>query len=123
MMMASEVPTHSGMRTSSGTPVMRNTSYSTGMTIAPPPTPNSPANRPMTTPATTSVSASQISSEAARSIMGGSRFSERNSAVHHLGKGAPCPFADASVNATFELAEFAGPAGFRRVQNPLRWLS
>src|SRR5262245_29761652 len=41
-MIASDVPTQSGMRASSGTPVMRNTSYSTGMTIAPPPTPNRP---------------------------------------------------------------------------------
>ena len=68
-MIASEVPTQSGMRTSSGTPAMRNTSYRTGMTIAPPPTPNSPANRPMTMPAATSVNASQISSETGSEVM------------------------------------------------------
>ncbi len=71
MMIASDVPTQSGMRTSSGTPAMRNTSYSTGMTIAPPPTPKSPANRPMKRPAAISVNASQISSEMGSEIMDG----------------------------------------------------
>ncbi len=51
MMMASEVPTHSCMRTASGTSKMRNTSNSTGTITAPPPTPNSPANSPVATPA------------------------------------------------------------------------
>ena len=49
-MMASEVPTQSCMRTSSGTPRMRNTSYSTGTMTAPPPMPNRPASSPVTTP-------------------------------------------------------------------------
>src|SRR5262249_11048881 len=49
-MMASEVPTQSCMRTSSGTPRMRKTSNSTGTMTAPPPMPNRPASTPVTTP-------------------------------------------------------------------------
>ena len=47
MMIASEVPTQSCMRTSSGTPRTRNTSYSTGTMMAPPPMPNRPARMPV----------------------------------------------------------------------------
>ena len=50
-MMASEVPMHSCMRTSSGTPSTRNTSYSTGTMMAPPPMPNRPARMPTRMPA------------------------------------------------------------------------
>src|SRR5215470_5745471 len=49
-MMASEVPTQSWKRTSSGTPSARNTSYRTGTMSAPPPMPNRPARMPVTTP-------------------------------------------------------------------------
>ena len=49
-MMASEVPTQSCMRTSSGTPSTRNTSYSTGTMMAPPPMPNRPARMPVRMP-------------------------------------------------------------------------
>src|SRR5712691_4846733 len=61
-MMASEVPTHSCMRSSSGTPRMRKTSNSTGTMTAPPPMPNSPARIPVTSPATMTAAASQASS-------------------------------------------------------------
>src|SRR5215468_974860 len=61
-MIAREVPTHSCMRTSSGTPRSRNTSNSTGTTTAPPPTPNNPASRPVMTPAAITARASEISS-------------------------------------------------------------
>src|SRR5690242_8271587 len=50
-MMASEVPMQSCMRTSSGTPSTRKTSYSTGTITEPPPMPNRPANTPTTMPA------------------------------------------------------------------------
>ena len=46
-MMAIEVPMQSCMRTSSGTPSTRNTSYSTGTMMAPPPMPNRPARMPI----------------------------------------------------------------------------
>ena len=58
-MMASEVPMHSCMRTSSGTPSARNTSYSTGTMMAPPPMPNRPARMPTRMPAPAIQSASQ----------------------------------------------------------------
>ena len=61
-MIAIEVPTHSCIRTSSGTPRMRNTSYSTGTMIAPPPMPNRPARMPVATPPTTTARASKASS-------------------------------------------------------------
>ena len=61
-MMASEVPTQSCMRTSSGTPSRRNTSNSTGTMTAPPPMPNNPASRPETTPPAITAIASQASS-------------------------------------------------------------
>src|SRR5690348_8945949 len=50
-MIASEVPMQSCMRTSSGTPMTRNTSYNTGTMIAPPPIPNRPARMPTRMPA------------------------------------------------------------------------
>jgi hypothetical protein len=50
-MIASEVPMHNCMRTSSGTPRMENTSNSTGTMKAPPPMPKSPARIPVTIPA------------------------------------------------------------------------
>ena len=59
MMMASEVPMQSCMRTSSGTLSARNTSYSTGTMMAPPPMPNRPARMPTSTPAPAIQSASQ----------------------------------------------------------------
>src|SRR3974390_866641 len=49
-MIASEVPTQSCMRTSSGTPSTRKPSNSTGTMTAPPPMPNRPAISPVTTP-------------------------------------------------------------------------
>ena len=61
-MMASEVPMHICMRTSSGTLSTRNTSYSTGTMTAPPPMPNSPEKMPVTTPAATISNASHASS-------------------------------------------------------------
>jgi hypothetical protein len=63
MMMASEVPTHSGIRTSSGTPANRKHSKNTGTRMAPPPIPNTPARNPDSAPTTTSNSASWRSSE------------------------------------------------------------
>src|SRR5712671_826037 len=61
-MMASDVPTQSCMRTSSGTPKMRKISNNTGTTTMPPPIPNSPARIPVTTPAAITATASQTSS-------------------------------------------------------------
>ena len=58
-MMASDVPMHNCMRTSSGTPSTRNTSYSTGTMMAPPPMPNRPARMPTSMPAPTIQSASK----------------------------------------------------------------
>ena len=58
-MMAIEVPTQSCIRTSSGTPISRKTSYSTGTITAPPPIPNNPASNPVMTPAMTMARASQ----------------------------------------------------------------
>ena len=63
-MIASEVPMHSCMRTSSGTPSTRNTSNSTGTMTAPPPIPNSPARMPVTIPAVITAAASQTRSPA-----------------------------------------------------------
>ena len=57
MITASEVPTQSGMRTSSGTPMTRNTSYRIGTMTAPPPTPKTPARRPVSAPAAISETA------------------------------------------------------------------
>src|SRR5258708_10193526 len=51
MMIASEVPTQSCIRTSSGTWYMRNNSNRTGTMTAPPPMPNRPARIPVTMPA------------------------------------------------------------------------
>src|ERR1039457_6144846 len=58
-MMASEVPMQSCMRTSSGTSSARNTSYSTGTIMAPPPMPNRPARMPTRMPAPAIQSASR----------------------------------------------------------------
>ncbi len=54
MMMASEVATHTCMRTLSSTPMIRNSSYSTGTIMPPPPIPSSPARKPVTSPPATS---------------------------------------------------------------------
>src|ERR1700690_3837084 len=59
IMMASEVPMQSCMRTSSGTSIARNTSYSTGTIMAPPPIPNRPARMPTRMPAPAIQSASR----------------------------------------------------------------
>src|SRR5712691_6397959 len=61
-MIASEVPTQSWKRTSSGTPSARNTSYRTGTTSAPPPMPNRPARMPVTTPPAMIIAASSTNS-------------------------------------------------------------
>ena len=58
-MIANEVPIQVWMRTSSGTSSTRNTSYSTGTMMAPPPLPNSPARRPTSMPAPAIQSASK----------------------------------------------------------------
>src|SRR5450759_2689778 len=62
IMMASEVPMQSCMRTSSGTSSARNTSYSTGTIMAPPPIPNRPARMPTRMPAPAIQSASRTTS-------------------------------------------------------------
>src|SRR5215472_13513434 len=62
MMIASDVPTQSCMRTASGTPNRRNSSNSTGTTTPPPPIPNTPARRPVTMPAAITATRSQASS-------------------------------------------------------------
>src|SRR5262244_677240 len=69
-MIASEVPTQSCMRISSGTPSRRNTSNNTGTMTAPPPTPNNPASRPVTTPAAITATASQTSSPSGTPAIG-----------------------------------------------------
>src|SRR6185312_6804635 len=61
-MIASDVPMQSCMRTSSGTPMTRKTSYSTGTMIAPPPMPNRPARMPTRMPAPAIQPASSASS-------------------------------------------------------------
>src|SRR5581483_2680673 len=61
-MIAREVPTHSCMRTESGTPSRRNISKSTGTMMAPPPMPKSPARTPLTIPAAMTAAASDASS-------------------------------------------------------------
>ena len=96
-MIASEVPMQSCMRTSSGTPMMRNTSYSTGTMIAPPPMPNRPARKPASTPPATMIAASQASSPSGTPANIGrpsdrwTRNSGRDvrqfgARVHHMGK-------------------------------------
>src|SRR5205823_2389234 len=61
---AREVPMHSCMRTSPGTPSTRNTSNSTGTMTAPPPIPKSPARMPVTMPAAKTAAASHTRSPA-----------------------------------------------------------
>ena len=67
-MIASEVPMQSCIRTSSGTPNMRNTSNSTGTITAPPPIPNRPASTPVRIPATMMPAASQSNSPVGTAI-------------------------------------------------------
>ena len=62
MMMASEVPTASGVLTASGMPRNRKRSCSTGTMTAPPPTPKTPARMPVTAPAAMSETAKKAKS-------------------------------------------------------------
>ena len=117
-MMASEVPTHSCMRTLSGTSSTRNTSNSTGTITAPPPTPNNPANRPVATPATPIANASHrisltgcprimglVSIELAGGAKGRKKLSSRNARQRASGTQAKlhalalCAYAKASFAA------------------------
>src|SRR3546814_16497530 len=68
MMVASEVPTATFMRTASSMPMVVNRCHSTGTMTMPPPTPSRPAVMPATAPAASSRAPKMSRSDSGRSI-------------------------------------------------------